>query len=88
MSQVFVNPDELDSLANTLAACSVEITERVGQMCGAVSSCGSWQDAKKSQLEERLATLNQQIGQFHQEIHQECLYLQMLASKAREYLST
>lgn len=88
MSQVFVNPDELEGLASTLAACSVEVTERVGQMCGAVSSCGSWNDVKKQQLEETLRELNQQITNFHASIHEQCLHLQALAARARDYLST
>ncbi|MDR1959377.1 MAG: hypothetical protein LBQ54_10125 [Planctomycetaceae bacterium] len=88
MSQVYVNPEELRSLGSVLADCSIKITEAVGQMGGAVRGCSSWNDTKKQQFEATVAELNNYIAGFHASVHEQILYLNVLASKADEYLST
>ena len=88
MSQVFVNPEELRSLATELIQCSTEIVERASRLSNAVSGCGSWNDAKKTQLESTIAGLYPQILSFHESVNEQCQYLQALASRAEDYLST
>ncbi|MDR3110133.1 MAG: hypothetical protein LBU65_10690 [Planctomycetaceae bacterium] len=85
MSQVYVNPEELRTLAGVLGDCSIRITEAAGQMGGAVSSCSSWQDIKKQQFEENIASLNQYIASFHASIHEQILHLNKLANAADAY---
>ena len=88
MSQVAVDPNELRTLAGILMQCSTEIIERASQMSNAVSGCGSWNDAKKQQLEAAINGLYPQIMSFHEAINEQFQYLQTLASRADDYLST
>ena len=88
MSQVNVNPEELRRLATVLIQCSTEIVERASRMANEVTGCGSWNDAKKQQLESIIAGLYPQIVSFHESINEQSQYLQALASRAEEYLST
>jgi hypothetical protein len=88
MSQVAVDPGELRALATVLMQCSTEIVERASQMSNAVSGCGSWNDVKKQQLEASINGLYPQILSFHEAINEQFQYLQALASRADDYLST
>ena len=89
MSQVYVNPEEIDIFIGELKTFLDSLHSSTGRLNQAFSSlANTWQDRKRSEFEEEYKELLNVLKRFENSTEEKINYLQVLSQKAKEYLGS
>lgn len=66
MPNVYADPDELETYANTLAQQAEELRDLSSRMASALQGMESWRDSKRDEFAEFLEPLLQQMAQVYE----------------------
>jgi uncharacterized protein YukE len=89
MPQAIGDPDELDRFAKSLTQFIDTLNEAVNGLNHSFSALGdTWQDEKKSRVEEDYLALLQQLSVFESIVAEQVPYLHALAYRLRDYLQS
>jgi uncharacterized protein YukE len=88
MSQVHVDPDELERFAHDLNRFNIELRERVMHLQAEFAKLGdSWRDQEQSHFAKEFQQAMQKLGQLAQLTEAHIPFLLRKAQRAKEYLS-
>ena len=89
MAQAIGDPDELEHFAQALSAFLETLNDAKNNLNNNFDSLGdSWRDEKRMKFEEDYSLLQQHLSQFETNASEQIPYIQTLASRLRDYMSS
>jgi uncharacterized protein YukE len=89
MSQVFVNPEEIDVFINEIRIFLDTLNSATNRLNNAFENLSStWQDRKRAEFEEEYRELLRVLKMFEESSEEKINHLAVLSQKAKDYLGS
>jgi uncharacterized protein YukE len=89
MSQVFVNPEEIDVFINEIRIFLDTLNSATNRLNNAFENLSStWQDRKRAEFEEEYRELLRVLKIFEESSEEKINHLAVLSQKAKDYLGS